>query len=546
MKKSVLVFMSAIILCGAVSVALAQDKVSAAVNQACYFGIFRQGAPGNMGLINSLEKKTGKKFSVIMWYQDWSTTFNKSLCDKVVRKGAVPHIVWEPWLWSDKEKIKLGNILAGEWDSHIRQYAQDVRNWGKPIFIRWGHEFNIEGYPWCVVNNGKDPKKYVDAFRHVKNIFNEEGADNAMFVWCPMRESWPQEKWNDMELAYPGDEYVDWIGIDGYNWGVTQPWSQWQSFKELFRDVSRSLWRAHPTKPIMIAEFASADLGDDKAGWILDMNEELKKMPYIKAINWFDEKKEADWRIESTPKTLAAFKTLIKDPYFTASSAGIADIKQAFKFGIEKKKAVARYASTSVKIDADISDWMTDSFMTIDQESQIQEGANLWKSPSDLSAKVYLKWDNDNLYIAADVTDKNPLINSKKGKNIWNGDAIEICLGLDNYERSKLGDKDFQIGFSSGNGKLVRPSVWIWTNSLAPENADIAVVKTIGKNGYILEAKLPWAAMGSFRPSNGQKIGFDCAIDSASLRDRDLQMVWNGDYYFYKDPGVWGELEFAK
>jgi len=523
------------------------DEVNAAIKQECYFGIFREGAPGNMGLITSLEKKIGKKFTVIMWYQDWSTLFNPSLCDKVVKRGAVPHIVWEPWLWSDKQRIKLDDIIAGEWDSHIREYAQDVRNWGKPVFIRWGHEFNIEGYPWSTVNNGKDPKKYVKAFRHVRKIFKDEGAGNAMFVWCPMRESWPQENWNDMDLAYPGDEYVDWIGIDGYNWGVTQPWSQWQSFKELFRDVARSLWRAHPTKPIMIAEFASADLGDDKAKWITDMNEELKKMPYIKNINWFDEKKEADWRIETSSKTLAAFKKMYSDRYFTSSSSGISGLEQEFKFGIEKKKVAAMYTSSPIEINADLSDWVDCFPLVIDQRTQIQEGANLWKGPDDLSAKVYVRWDRDYLYVAADVTEKSPLVNSKKGKNIWNGDAVELCLGFDNKERTKLGSRDFQIGFGTGNDDRTAASVWIWTSSFAPEGADIAVLKkTGGKSGYYLEARVPWQAFGDFRPSQGKKIGFDCAIDSASRRDRDLQMVWNGDFLFYKDPGVWGELEFVK
>ena len=223
------------------------------VNSGCYFGIFREGSPRSLKLVKELEAKTGMPFSQIMWYQDWSTPFPADLCEKVAKKGAVPHIVWEPWLWTDKEKIKLDNINSGEWDNFIRTYAKDVKKWGKLVFIRTAHEFNIEGYPWCVVNNGKNPKKYVDAFRRIHDIFKSEGAVNAKFVWCPMRESWPQEKWNDMNLAYPGDQYVDWIGIDGYNWGTTQPWSQWQSFKELFRDVARSLWRKYPTKPIMLS-----------------------------------------------------------------------------------------------------------------------------------------------------------------------------------------------------------------------------------------------------------------------------------------------------
>ncbi len=535
------------------SISFADDVVfpaaDAASNSGCYLGIFREGAPANMSLIKDLEKKTGKKFTQIMWYQDWSMPFNANLCDKVVKHGAVPHIVWEPWLWNDKEKIKLDNIIAGEWDDHITSWAKDIKNWGKPIFIRWGHEFNIEGYPWGTVNNGRNPKKYIQAYKHVHDIFNSEGATNARWVWCPMRESWPQDKWNDMNLAYPGDDYVDWIGIDGYNWGTSQPWSSWQSFKELFRNVARDLWRKHPTKPIMIAEFASASVGGDKAKWISEITDELKKMPYIKVINWFDEKKEADWRIDSDKKSLASFGKIQKDNYFFSKSDGMINLSATCAVSLEKKTAVAAYASNAPKIDGDISEWKNVKSIKIDNICQVQEGAAFWKSPSDLSAKFYVQWDKENIYFAADVNDKNPLTNSKKKENIWNGDAIEITLGLNknaDSDRTSFDDSDFQIGLGTGNSMNNPASIWIWKPKSTPDGGGIAVKKKDDSTGYFLEAKIPWSALGGFNPSKGDVIGFDCAIDDASKKDRDKQMVWNGDFLFYKDPGVWGELEFAK
>lgn len=512
-----------------------------------YFGIFREGAPANMGAIKALEKKTGKKFTSVMWYQDWSSLFNPDLCDRVIKNGAIPHIVWEPWLWSDKEKIKLDNIIAGEWDDHIREWAKDIKAWGNPIFLRWGHEFNIEGYPWCTVNNGRNPKKYVEAYRHVVNIFKSEGASNAKFIWCPMRESWPQESWNDMEKAYPGDDYVDWIGIDGYNWGTTQGWSSWQSFKELFRDVARQLWRKHPGKPIMIAEFGSANKGGDKGNWMTEITGELKKMPYVKAVNWFDEMKETDWRIETSPKTLGAFKKMISAPYYAASSKGyFALASEAAK--VTRQKASAMFASEPVKLNGDLLGWEDCEPIVINKASQVQEGSDLWKGAADLSAKVYIKWDEKNLYMAADVNDNKPFINSNKKGDIWNGDAIEVVFGAAegaDKNRSSMEESDFQIGIASGNKKNVPASVWIWKNNAAPTGGEV-VVKAKSK-GYIIEVKIPWENFGTFKPRSGAKIGFDCAIDDAdSKAKREVQMVWNGDFLFYKDPGVWGELEFVK
>lgn len=521
---------------------------SATPEAGCYLGIFREGAPLNMGLINGLEKAINKRFSIIMWYMDWSSSFPKDLCDEVIKKGAVPHIVWEPWLWSDKEKIKLANILSGEWDEHIRSWAREIKKWGSPIFIRWGHEFNIEGYPWGIVNNGRDPLKYVMAYRHVHDIFKKEGAVNAKWVWCPMNQSWPPERWNDLHLAYPGDEYVDWIGIDGYNWGTVQEWSLWQNFKELFRDAARQLWRKHPSKPIMIAEFSSAEKGGDKGKWISEITGYLHKMPYIKAIIWFDHKKETDWRVKSSRKSFESFKNLTADSYYNISSQGLANITMGASAEAGKKTAYAMYAKKPILIDGNLEEWADAYPILLNDSKQIQEEKTIWKGIFDISGSINIKWDEQNIYIAGKIIDDFPFVNFKQRRNIWNGDAIEFTLSANPSAlstRESFGRSDYQIGLSAGNGREISPSTWIWGSGPA-EGAQIAAVDSANPRGYNFEAKIPWSNFGKFVPSENEKIGFDFALDDADISDRDKQLVWNGDFLFYKDPGVWGELKFIK
>lgn len=549
MKSVLLAILSAALIATAGPVSASGEKIQAVNKQGVYFGLFREGAPMNMGLVKDLEKKVGTTFPTVMWYQDYSSLFNPDLANRVIANGAIPHIVWEPWLWSNKDKIKLDNINSGEWDAHIREWAQDIKAWGKPVFIRWGHEFNLEHYSWSLVNNGRDPKKYVAAFRRVRNIFKREGADNAMFVWAPNNDSWPQEPWNDVHLSYPGDEYVDWIGLDGYNWGTSQDWSSWQSFRELFRNQSRDMWRRYPTKPVMIAEFATANEGGDKAKWIEEMLADLKRMPYIRAIYWFDKKKEADWRIETDRRSLAAFKKVITDPYFLTSSDSLAKLMTGAPVKISKKTAAAKLVSSPLKIDGSLSDWADAKPLFLNQESQLQEGFSVWKGTNDLSGRIYMKWDSNNLYIAADVNDDAPLNNSKTTNNIWNGDAIEITIGLNpaaDPNRTSFVRGDRQIGLGTGNGANVKPSIWDWNSARSPEGSQIAVKKRPG--GYILEAKIPWnSLLTGFTPSAGMRLSFDCAIDdSDDGKTRTKQMVWNGDFMFYKDPGVWGVLELTK
>lgn len=512
-----------------------------------YVGVFREGAPANMNYIKKFEADFGKKPAMVMWYEDWAQAFPKDKVNNVIAYGAVPHIVWEPWYWTDKNKIKLQDISSGKYDSYIQSWAKEIKALDQTVFLRVAHEFNIEGYPWGIINNGKDPAVYVKAYRHIVDIFNREGAKNVKWVWCFMNYSYPDESWNDWEAAYPGDKYVDWIGIDGYNWGKTQSWSSWQSVKYMFQEQvrrSRKLW---PGKPIMIAEFGSADEGGDKGAWVKEIPGYLKSsMRDIKAVMFFDLKKEADWRVNSSAKAAAAFKSIMKDPIFLSSGPGLASLTVSPQVPSQKKVYAARAASP-LKIDGSLADWDKSSSISMKDISYFKEGLS-WGGPADLSGDAYLMWDDNNLYLAAVISDKIPLVNKQQKANVWNGDALEMVIGVDpnaDKERTAFAGGDYQIGFSTGDGKGNPAIIWNWQRRREPAGSKIAVKKTAAPLGYVLEAMIPWEF---FRmdpaPASGAKIAFDLAFDDADAAgERERQFIWNGDYDFYKDPSVWGILE---
>ncbi len=514
--------------------------------QEVFLGVFREGAPKNMGLIKQFEQQAGKKPAMIMWYQDWAQSFPKDDALAVINYGAIPHIVWEPWYWNLHDNVKLKDIIAGKWDSYIRSWAKDIKAFNHPIFLRVAHEMNMEGYPWGVVNNDKNPEIYIKAFRHVVDIFKAEKASNAKFVWAPMNYSFPNESWNDWVKAYPGNDYVDWIGFDGYNWGKTQTWSDWQVFKYLFRDQVRKAQKLWPTKPIMVAEFASSEKGGDKAAWIREIPQYLKtSMRAIDAIVWFDVKKETDWRINSSEKSLAAFKAIMKDPIFSSSGEALANLTQHPEI-IPKQVAYALKASSPLRIDGDLSGWDKSSPISMKDLHFFKEGLK-WGGPSDLSGNAYLMWDESYFYLAAEITDNMPLVNRKEGQDIWNGDAIEIVMSTNpkaDPRRDSFESGDYQLGFGTGDGKAIKPSIWNWQRHRTPNGGEIVVKKTA--KGYVLEARVPWSFfINGFVPSAGTRIGFDIAFDDADQSgERERQLIWNGDYYFYKDPSVWGILEF--
>jgi beta-mannanase len=140
------------------------------------------------------------------------------------------------------------------------------------------------------------------------------GGTNALWVFCPNAASVPGDSWNVWSNYYPGDAYVDWMGLDGYNWGTTMTGSTWQSFSSIASLIYSGL--AAKGKPVMIPETASAEVGGDKAAWIAAILPSLKsQFPQIKAFVWFDMNKETDWRVNSSAGAQQAFTALANDPY---------------------------------------------------------------------------------------------------------------------------------------------------------------------------------------------------------------------------------------
>jgi beta-mannanase len=159
---------------------------------------------------------------------------------------------------------------------------------------------------------------FVAAWRHIHDVFAAVGVNNAAWVWAPNADSHPggidTTSWNSWRNYYPGDTYVDWVGIDGYNWGTQYTW---QTFGQIFSPVYADYVGR---KPIMIAESGSVEAGGDKAQWLADSATWIKAHPGIAAVVWFDTNQSStglDWRADSSLAALGAYETMARDPYFS-------------------------------------------------------------------------------------------------------------------------------------------------------------------------------------------------------------------------------------
>ena len=100
---------------------------------------------------------------------------------------------------------------------YLRQYASEAKAWGHPFFLRFASEMNGSWVSWSERHSGNSAGQFVQAWRHVHDIFTSVGATNVTWVWCPNTEN---AYTTPLEDLYPGNAYVDWAGIDGYNFST--------------------------------------------------------------------------------------------------------------------------------------------------------------------------------------------------------------------------------------------------------------------------------------------------------------------------------------
>jgi beta-mannanase len=313
-----------------------------------YFGTFYGQSSSSLRLY----EKIGKMPAISAQYLGWSDGFSEGYYRTNAQVGRISFITWEynARPGPEYENHTLDAIMDGVYDEYFTGWAQRVAAFGKPIFLRWGHEMNGDWYLWGGENNGggatdgygdpdepDGPERFVDAYRYIHDLFVANGAENVLWVWCPnapfstMDISYGSTGWNNAENYYPGDEYVDWLCFDGYNWGTSsfgqQFNSRWSSFDEIFRESYERLQGISEEKPIIIGEFSSTEDGGDKAAWVADAFERLElDYPQIKAIIWFHIAKETDWRIDSTPESLEAFRAALEgNEYWLSSWPGMMD-----------------------------------------------------------------------------------------------------------------------------------------------------------------------------------------------------------------------------
>jgi beta-mannanase len=244
----------------------------------------------------------------------------------LARDAAKPRVLLLNW------KIAYGSTWAkvakGEQDARIDKFAARIKtSFPEKFFLVLNHE--PENDVIARAGSGWEAKDFAAMYRHTILRLRAKGVSNAINVMAYMgNEKWMAQSW--WKDIYPGDDVVDWMGLDSYvsaekgyyHYGMFadlldreptgggQGWYDWATTK-------------HASKPIMVAEWGvyhRVGKVADKAPGFSSVLPELKKRPGIKAIVYFDTKRDdqgdRDISIDSTRTALAAFRTLAADKIF--------------------------------------------------------------------------------------------------------------------------------------------------------------------------------------------------------------------------------------
>lgn len=258
------------------------------------WGIFEPGVSGkSLRELVQIQDELQHRFDIVLCYSNIYDEYDDNLIyntlSRLWENGSVVELTLQTQLYDPlSQNNMVYDILDGKYDEFLHDYAADVARFGHPVLFRPFNEMNGDWCNYSAYWTARDCSTYVELYRYLYSIFEEEGANkNTLWVWNPNEKSFPDFCWNKTDNYYPGDEYVDIVGLTGYNTGDYYDGETWRSFDEIYDPIYAQMAPQYQ-QPLMITEFACSSIGGDKGAWVADMFDSLADYPRIKAAVWWD------------------------------------------------------------------------------------------------------------------------------------------------------------------------------------------------------------------------------------------------------------------
>lgn len=259
------------------------------------------------------EERVGKKHASLFCYLRYGQKFPFRWAERLREAGIIPHIAWEP-----------RSLAEVNDDATLSRFADALARFDAPIFIRFAGEMNGEWTPY----HG-NPALYRQKFRLVHQVLARR-APKAAMIWC--MNSVPEA---GIEVYYPGDDAVDWVGVNLYN------------VLYFDNDRRRPADRVHPAdllqpiysryasrKPIALCEYAASHQAavdprprpEIAITRLAQMYGALPRLfPRVKLVDWFDcnnlrharpDRQLNDYSLTDDSNITSAYREAVAPGYF--------------------------------------------------------------------------------------------------------------------------------------------------------------------------------------------------------------------------------------
>lgn len=304
-----------------------------------YFGMYTEQAPFNWATFDDAAQQVEHRQNMVGYFGGWDQDFRANAVTRSWERGLLPMLTWESRPINAQNDVveepdyTLPKIIDGEFDAYLTQYARDIVATGLPLAIRLDHEMNGTWYPWSETTasggsiNGNRPGDYVRMWQHVHDIFEANGANEyVIWVWAPNIINNLPTAHQDLDTLrglYPGDDYVDWVGVSGYQRPPIRDGND-STFAYTF-DRTLNQLRQLTDKKILLAEVGASETGGTKPAWIRSFFQGFDpgRNDDVIGFTWFNlavttyvsgQLSTNDWRVGSRANSKAAFADGIADP----------------------------------------------------------------------------------------------------------------------------------------------------------------------------------------------------------------------------------------
>lgn len=284
------------------------------------FGAYVEGIQQEASALTEFEDLVAAETGIASYYYGFGDVFPGEAELAVADSGRRKVLL--SW---DMGRTRFKQWANGRYDRYLRTIAAAAADYPYPIYVRPWPEMNGDWQRFQPTAPGTKAKRYggsykkfVAAWRHVVSYTRRRGATNIRWVFNPSADTYKET--TPVRKIWPGSKFVDVLGLDGFNWGADAGWGRWKSYSSIFAHQYKRLTKLDDSAPVWICEFGSkeptvddgapVDPSRSKAAWLREAFASTT-MPRVRAMIYFQARKERDWRVNSSHAALGALREIL-------------------------------------------------------------------------------------------------------------------------------------------------------------------------------------------------------------------------------------------